>query len=71
MFMPLAMVRPGQSANIKRVTGKEEVKRHLENLGFVEGQSVSVVSELSGNLIINVKGSRVALDKNMASRIIM
>ncbi|MDR3092028.1 MAG: ferrous iron transport protein A [Clostridiales bacterium] len=69
--MPLAMVRPGQSANIKRVTGKEEVKRHLENLGFVEGQSVSVVSELSGNLIINVKGSRVALDKNMASRIIM
>ncbi|CAH0435932.1 Putative ferrous iron transport protein [Clostridium neonatale] len=55
----------------KKITGNDETKRFLNSLGFVTGENVTVVSELGGNMIINVKGSRVALDKGMASRIIV
>ena len=68
--MPLSMVNAGEPFTIKRIGGKEEVKRHLEELGFVVGGVVTVVSEINGSLIVNVKESRVAIGKDMASKII-
>ena len=69
-MMPLAMVKPGEECTIKKI-GKEETRRFLENLGFVVGGIVTVVSEVGGNLIINVKDSRVALGKDMANKIMV
>ena len=69
--MPLMLAGTGQEVFIKRIGGNDETKRFLNSLGFVIGESVTVISELGGNVIINVKGSRVALDKNMASRIMV
>lgn len=68
--MPLSMAKPGETWVIRRVTGKDELRRHLAELGFVENGSVTVVSALAGNLILQVKGSRVALDKALASRVL-
>lgn len=70
-MMPLSMVREGQPNVIKKVGGKEETRRFLENLGFVAGGSVTVISETSGNMIVNVKDSRVAIGKDMANKIIV
>ena len=67
--MPLSMVSAGEPFTIKRIGGKEEVKRHLEELGFVVGGVVTVVSEINGSLIVNVKESRVAIGKDMANKI--
>lgn len=69
--MPLTMARIGESNTIKRVGGKEDTRRFLENLGFVAGGIVTVVSEISGNMILNVKDSRVALGRDMASKIMI
>jgi len=70
--MPLTMARPGkESFIIKKISGKDETRRHLANLGFVEGASVTVVSEVAGNLVIGIKGTRIAIDKAMANRIII
>ncbi len=69
--MPLAMARIGEVHTIKRVGGKEETKRFLESLGFVVGAAVSIVSEINGNMIVNIKESRVAIDKQMAGRIMI
>ena len=69
--MPLSMVNAGEPFTIKRIGGKEEVKRHLEELGFVVGGVVTVVSEINGSLIVNVKESRVAIRKDMASKIMV
>ncbi len=69
--MPLTMARPGNSMMIKKINGRDDTKRFLESLGFVTGQSVSVVSEMGGNLILNVKDTRIALDRAMANRIIV
>lgn len=69
--MPLILATRGNEMNIKKITGNDETKRFLNSLGFVAGEAVTIVSELGGNLIINVKDSRVALDKGMASRIIV
>ncbi len=69
--MPLTMVGNGESATIKRVGGKEETRRFLENLGFVTGGRVTVVSETEGNIIVNVKESRVAIGKDMANKIMV
>lgn len=69
--MPLTMAPSGMEKTVQRVTGKEEVRRFLANLGFIEGGKVTVVSELAGNLIVNVKDARVALNKSMASRILV
>ena len=66
--MPLSMVNAGEPFTIKRIGGKEEVKRHLEELGFVVGGVVTVVN---GSLIVNVKESRVAIGKDMASKIMV
>lgn len=70
-MMPLTMVKEGEPNIIKRVGGKEEVKRFLENLGFVVGGTVTVVSEMGGNVIVNVKDSRVAIGKDMANKIMV
>ena len=68
-YMPLAMAQRGKVETIKKINGKDEVKRFLESLGFVVGSEVMVVSELSGNMIVNIKDSRVAISKAMATRI--
>lgn len=69
--MPLSMVNTGEANIIRRVGGKEEIRKFLENLGFVEGGTVTVVSETGGNIIVNVKDSRVAIGKDMANKIIV
>ena len=69
--MPLSMVSDGASFLIKKIMGKEEVRRFLENLGFVAGAEVSVVSKICGNIIVQVKESRVAISKEMAQKIIV
>ena len=70
-MMPLSMVKPGETNTNKKVGGKEETRKFLENLGFVTGGEVTVVSEIEGNLIVNVKDSRVAIGKDMANRIMV
>ena len=67
--MPLTMAAAGETVTIRRITGKDEVRQHLAELGFVVDSQVTVVSELAGNLILQVKESRIALDKTMANRI--
>lgn len=69
--MPLSMVKEGEPSIIKKVGGKEETKKFLENLGFVIGSTVTVVSQISGNLIVNVKESRVAIGRDMANKIMV
>ena len=69
--MPLTMAREGEVTSIKRVGGKEEVRRHLENMGFVPGASVTVVSANNGNVIVNVKEARVAISREMANKIMI
>ena len=69
--MPLTMATCGEPNTVKCVGGKEETKKFLENLGFVAGSEVTVVSTVSGNLIVNVKDSRIALGKDMAMKILV
>ena len=69
--MPLTMVEPGMPQEIKKVGGKEETRRFLSNLGFVVGGVVTVVSEINGKMIVNVKDSRVAIGKEMAGKILI
>lgn len=68
--MPLTFLKAGETARVLKVRGKGDIHHHLENLGFVSGAEICVVNELSGNLIVEVKGARVALDKSAASKII-
>ena len=70
-MMPLTMVNAGEPNVIKKVGGKEETRRFLENLGFVAGGTVTVISEIDGNMIVNVKDSRVATGKDMANKIMV
>lgn len=70
-MMPLSMLNAGERKKVIKVNGKDETRRFLANLGFVEGSEVTVVSEMSGNLIVNVKDSRVAIDRSMANRIMV
>ena len=69
--MPLTMVSDGENFLIKKISGKEETRRFLENLGFVAGAEVSVVSKICGNIIVQIKDSRVAISKEMAQKIIV
>ena len=69
--MPLSMANLGEQFLIKKVNGKEEIRRFLENLGFVAGASVSLVSEICGNVIVQIKDSRVAISREMAQKIIV
>ena len=66
--MPLSMARTGESNVIKKINGRDETRRFLENLGFVVGSAVTVVTEIGGNLIVNVKESRVAIGKDLANK---
>lgn len=70
-MMPLTMARTGEVNVIKKVGGRGETRRFLENLGFVTGGQVTVVSEISGSMIVNVKESRVAINRDMASKIMI
>lgn len=69
--MPLSMMKAGEPNVIKKVGGREDTRRFLENLGFVAGGIVTVVSQTGGNMIVNVKDSRVAIGKDMANKIIV
>ena len=69
--MPLTMAKAGETVTIRRITGKDETRQHLAELGFVVDAAVTVVSELAGSLILQVKDSRIALDRTMANRIMI
>ncbi len=68
--MPLTFLKSGEDAQVLKVRGSGEIHHHLENLGFVPGTKLRVASEQSGNLIIEIKGARIALDKTAASKVI-
>ncbi|MDD2978505.1 MAG: FeoA family protein [Hespellia sp.] len=68
-MMPLTMANVGENVAIRRIGGKDETRRFLETLGFVVGGTVSVITEINGNMIVNVKDSRVAISKEMANKI--
>ena len=70
-MMPLTMATPGEANSIKRIGGKEEVRRFLENLGFVVGGHVTVVSVNHGNVIVSMKDSRIAISREMANKIMV
>ena len=70
-MMPLNVAQPGEENIIRKIGGSPEVEQHLADLGFVVGGTVTLLSVLSGNVIVNVKGSRVALDADMARRIMI
>jgi ferrous iron transport protein A len=69
--MPLTMLKPGEENVIKKVGGKEETRQFLANLGFIPGSNVSVITEINGDLIVNVKKSRVAINRDMAVKIMV
>lgn len=70
-MLPLTMASQGEPVIIKKIGGKQETKKFLETLGFVVGGTVTVVSEINGNMIVNVKDSRVAIGKDMANKIMI
>ena len=70
-MMPLILAAAGETNTIRKVSGNPEVKMHLEDLGFVVGGEVTVVSAIGGNLIVNVKESRIAISREMAGKIMV
>jgi len=70
-MMPLTMAKPGENASVKRIGGQEKIRNFLETLGFVPGAHVSVVTEINGNVIVNIKESRVAISREMAAKIMI
>ncbi|MGN0370679.1 MAG: ferrous iron transport protein A [Butyrivibrio sp.] len=70
-MMPLTLAEVGEENIIKKIGGKKEVKSHLENLGFVVGGAVTVINTISGNVIVHVKESRIAISKEMARKIMI
>ena len=70
-MLPLTMASQGEPMTIKKIGGKQETKKFLETLGFVVGGTITVVSEINGNMIVNVKDSRVAIGKDMAAKILI
>lgn len=70
-MMPLTLANVGEENMIRKIGGKAQVRAHLENLGFVTGGSVTIISTIGGNLIVNVKDSRVAISREMASKIMV
>ena len=69
--MPLTMARPGESGRIRKIGGKPETRRFLENLGFVAGGKVSVIAVIGGNVIAEIKGTWVAVNRDMAAKILI
>ena len=70
-MMPLNMIGVGNSAKVQRVSGSDEIRRYLGNLGFVQGAEVSLLSDNEGNVIVNIKDSRIAINKDMACHIMV
>ncbi len=70
-MMPLSLAGVGEQNTVKRIGGSPEVKQHLENLGFVVGSTVTIVNTLGGNVIVNVKESRIAISEEMARKIMV
>ena len=70
-MLPLTMASQGETVTIKKIGGEQETKKFLETLGFVVGGTITVVSEINGNMIVNVKDSRVAIGKDMANKIMV
>lgn len=70
-MLPLSMAKTGEKGTIMKIGGTDKVRQHLAELGFVVGSEVTVVNEVAGNLIVQVKECRIALDKNMANRIMI
>ena len=70
-MIPLSYANPGEESVIRKIGGSPEVKKHLENLGFVAGGTVKVITSLNGNVIVKVKESRVAIDDEMARKIMI
>jgi ferrous iron transport protein A len=69
--MPLTLLKSGESGTVKKITGKDDTKRFLESLGFTAGTPVSVISEIGGNMVLRIRDTRIALDRNMARRIVI
>lgn len=69
--MPLTLAKEGEELTVWKVGGKPEVKKHLENLGFVAGSAVTVITEIGGNIIVKVKDTRVAISREMAQKIMI
>ena len=70
-MMPLSLAGVGEQNTVKRIGGSPEVKQHLENLGFVVGSTVTIVNTLGGNVIVNVKESRIAISEEMSRKIMV
>ncbi len=70
-MMPLALAAAGEENTIKKIGGSPEVKKHLEDIGFVVGGTVKVIATLGGNVIVNVKESRIAINSEMARKIMV
>lgn len=70
-MMPLTLTNVGEINTIKKIGGSPEVKKHLENLGFVVGGDVTIINKLGGNVIVNVKEARVAVSEEMARKIMV
>ena len=70
-MMPLALADVGENNIVKKIGGKPEVKKHLENLGFVVGGDVTVISRIGGNIIVNVKEARIAISEELAQKIMV
>ena len=70
-MMPLTLANIGEENIIRKIGGKPEVKKHLENLGFVAGGNVTVITTMGGSVIVNVKGARVAISEEMAQKIMV
>ncbi|WP_368491115.1 ferrous iron transport protein A [Clostridium sp. BJN0013] len=70
-MIPITMIKVGETGSIKNILGNDDTRRHLEHLGFVLGEDVTVVAEIAGDIIVNVKDARIALNKSMAKRIIV
>ena len=69
--MPLLLAGVGEDNIIRKVGGSQEMKKHMEDLGFVVGGTVTIVSEINGNLIVNVKDTRIAISREMAGKIMV
>ncbi|OZV11173.1 ferrous iron transport protein A [Tissierella sp. P1] len=70
-MMPLTFVNEGEKISIKQINGRDETKRFLGSLGFVVGEDIVIISKIKGNLIVDVKDTRVAIDSQMASKILV
>ena len=70
-MMPLTMAKAGETNSIKKLGGQTAIRQHLENLGFVIGTPVTIISEISGNVIVSIKETRIAISREMASKILV